>query len=84
MFREVIFKDTIRGTVDAVNQLSAEAQFKWLLEHKECFCKKHCDIYYKDYSVTMNSLHSECINPVNPTGVLSTPLDSSGGMRYIG
>ena len=49
MFREVIFKDTIRGTVDAVNQLSAEAQFKWLLEHKECFCKKHCDIYYKDY-----------------------------------
>ena len=46
MFREVIFKDSIRGTVDAVNQLSAEAQFKWLLEHKECFCKKHCDIYY--------------------------------------
>ena len=87
MDREVVFNNTIRGTVNAVNQLSAESQFKWLIENKECFCKKHCDEYYKDYSVTMNPLHSECLNPGNPTGGLTTPLDSSGGLvgtKYIG
>lgn len=88
MMYEVIFNQTIRGTVHAVNQLSAEAQFKWLIENKECFCKKHCDEYYKDYSVTMNPLHSECLNPpVVPKGLLVTPLVGSGGVegtKYVG
>ena len=82
---EVILNEG-RGTVEAVNYLSAKEQFKWLLTHKECFCEKHCEEYYKDYSVIMNPLDNSC-KTVFPKGVLVTPSDSSGGLgciKYIG
>ena len=82
MFKVVLNEG--KGTVEAVNYSSAEIQFKWLLAHKECFCKGHCIGYYRDYGVIMNPLNNECLTPLNPTGGLSTPLDSSWGMRYIG
>ena len=86
MYRKVIYKDWLKGKVNAVNQLSAESQFEWLIKNKTCFCKEHCNEYDKDYSVIMNPFHDKCILPLQvsgsllPKGVLATPLEGGGGL----
>ena len=49
------------GRIKAVNRGTAETQFQWLLENKDCFCRTCTHQYLKDYSVYMDSYNTQCI-----------------------
>jgi len=49
------------GRIKAVNRASAETQFQWLLENKDCFCETCNHQYLKDYLVYMNSYNTQCV-----------------------
>jgi len=50
------------GRIKAVNRESAETQFQWLLENKDCFCRTCTHQYVKDYSVYMDSYNNKCVH----------------------
>jgi hypothetical protein len=48
------------GRIKAVNQASASAQFKWLVENADCFCRTCVDTMNKKYSLYMDWSDKTC------------------------
>ena len=58
------------GYVKAYNQASADAQMKWIKEHRTCFCKSCVEELAKDYLTYIKaSSESHTIAQVLPGGV---------------
>jgi len=61
MFYNVKYGDK-EGRIKAVNKASAETQFVWLIENKDCFCRICTHQYLKDYLVYMDSYNTQCVH----------------------
>ena len=50
------------GRIKSINRNTAEAQFQWIVENKDCFCRACTHQYLKDFSVYMDTYNSDCIH----------------------
>ena len=50
------------GRIKATNRASAEEQFKWLMENKDCFCRTCTHQYLGSYMVYMNTYDTQCVH----------------------
>jgi len=48
------------GRIKAVNQLSATAQFEWMVKNADCFCRDCVATMQKSYSVYMDWTDKTC------------------------
>jgi hypothetical protein len=49
------------GRIESINRSTAEAQFQWIVENKDCFCRVCTHQYLKDFSVYMDTYNNDCI-----------------------
>ena len=51
MIYSKVMYNGVEATCDSKNAISAEAQLKWIVENKVCFCLDCRKVYTKDYGV---------------------------------
>jgi uncharacterized protein YgiM (DUF1202 family) len=50
------------GRIKSVNRTTAESQFQWIVQNKDCFCRTCTHQYLKDFSVYMDTYDHHCVH----------------------